>query len=320
MKKGFLWIGDPHITARKPGRRLDDSFLDTTIYKLEQALDIAKENDLIPVITGDLVDIAYEHKVIVPLIKALMGRGAITLVGNHDFKDGSLKNTTLEILSASEVLEPLVTADDIKIFDIESGSGVEKIRICNVPEGSPIPDTLPTDEGVRTILLTHDNIEFDSSKNYPGMVKPKEIPGCELVVNGHMHMAKEPVQQGLTTWFNPGNIVRLSVNLRDHKPSVWAWYPDRDMERYELKHKEHVFDLSGYSADSIEKVEYNESDFARLLGEQAKEALERPQSDKGDFLEETLQATFDRLSPSEATIAIINNLKTQVLEEHPDLM
>ena len=52
---GIIFIGDPHITSRKPGRRKDD-FEQAILGKLQESINIANSNDCQPIILGDLFD------------------------------------------------------------------------------------------------------------------------------------------------------------------------------------------------------------------------------------------------------------------------
>jgi hypothetical protein len=67
--------------------------------------------------------------------------------------------------------------------------------------------------------ITHHDLAFEGA--YPGATHLFEIMGCDLVINGHMHLTKPPIQKGATTWFNPGNITRQSKDTAGHIPSVW---------------------------------------------------------------------------------------------------
>ena len=55
---GLLFIGDPHVAHRPPGFRKDD-FTVTVLGKLRFALDYAREQNLMPVLLGDLFDVAH---------------------------------------------------------------------------------------------------------------------------------------------------------------------------------------------------------------------------------------------------------------------
>jgi len=55
-----------------------------------------------------------------------------------------------------------------------------------------------------------------------GRFRPREIPGIDLVINGHIHRRLADVQTGRTLWVTPGNISRRkrSDATRQHVPSV----------------------------------------------------------------------------------------------------
>jgi hypothetical protein len=70
------------------------------------------------------------------------------------------------------------------------------------------------------IWLTHHDILCPGYDE--GRIKPTEIEGIDVVVNGHIHRRLEPVVCGGTSWITPGNISRRSRNdaSRQHVPSV----------------------------------------------------------------------------------------------------
>ena len=59
--RGVLYIGDPHVWSKKPGRRRDEDFLATILGKLGQAAEIANKNHLWPICPGDLLHDDDDH-------------------------------------------------------------------------------------------------------------------------------------------------------------------------------------------------------------------------------------------------------------------
>ena len=314
MKDGILFIGDPHITACKPGRRTDEDFLETSLDKLRQGLDIAKINNLIPVITGDLVDSEYERKTIVPLIQALYGHDAIILGGNHDRKQLKVKgDTTLSILKASKICRIIDEPGLVQDVTLDG----TKVSLYMVPYGYEIPSDIRDEcSGEKVVMVTHADIDLDGSFNFPGMIKPFQIKGCDLVVNGHLHLEQSPISLGGTLWTNPGNILRMSVDCRGHVPAVHAWVPKKDgLRKFTLEYMEDVFDMSGYipPKDKALVLQDMESKFAKLLKEQS--GLQKNQTTNGDMIQEEMDTIFSEKSYSEATEIIINNLKSKAVAE-----
>lgn len=78
---GALIIGDPLFSNRKRVGRSDESW-DTSMRKITQALDIAKENNLMPIIVGDIIHGTKDITYLLPLIQLLKGRRAVLLPSN----------------------------------------------------------------------------------------------------------------------------------------------------------------------------------------------------------------------------------------------
>jgi hypothetical protein len=70
------------------------------------------------------------------------------------------------------------------------------------------------------IWLTHHDVLVPGYEE--GHIRPREVPGIDLLVNGHIHRRLENVAAGTTLWVTPGNISRRkrSDATRLHVPSV----------------------------------------------------------------------------------------------------
>jgi len=114
------------------------------------------------------------------------------------------------------------------------------------PHGAEIPNTIEAAAGETVVLVTHHDLAFQGA--YPGAAPLKQIAGCQMVVNGHMHKTTPSVPIGTTVWHNPGNITRLSVDCLDHVPSVWAWGVrclGVQAEQIALMYERDCFDMTG---------------------------------------------------------------------------
>ena len=256
--EGILCIGDPHVSSRKPGTRNDVSFIETVIDKIEQAAVIANRENLQAMFLGDLFDRDREPDayLLVRLVRALnmFYRIPFTLTGNHDMSETSLTdNTSLALLRETGVLR---VVESVGIFAAVRAVDGTALLLGATPYGQTIPLDVRDDVAdvcernqiinvVRgTVWITHHDLAFDGA--YPGAQELHPIKGCDLVVNGHMHLTKPVIaiehDDGMTTWFNPGNITRQSKDCADHVPSVWAVRGvDTPAEQYPLVYVKDVF-------------------------------------------------------------------------------
>lgn len=221
--QGILLIGDPHLEGRQPGFRKDD-YPQVILQKLEWCLNYARENRLLPALLGDLFDKPRDNPnwLIGRLIQILQGE-ILSLYGNHDV------HTTAE-LSEDDSLDLLVKAGCLQMLD-EANPWRGKIGPRDVVIGGSsyrraIPKLYKCDQcqpgetPPLVLWLTHHDILIPGYED--GRIKPREIAGIDLVVNGHIHRALETVTTGKTRWITPGNISRRARNdaTRTHKPSV----------------------------------------------------------------------------------------------------
>lgn len=217
---GLLCIGDPHLEGRTPGHRKDD-YPQAILDKLAWCLDYAEAHRLLPAILGDLFDKPRDNPnwMLVRLIEMLRGE-VIGLYGNHDCADPVLKE--------HDSLSVLVRSGRLRLVDAESPwRGTMNGRPVVVAGSSyrqPIPKEFAAadDEPPFVIWMTHHDIAVPGYEEEKTWIRPREIPGVEVVVNGHIHQSLEAVVRGQTHWLTPGNISRRSraPRVRDHVPAA----------------------------------------------------------------------------------------------------
>lgn len=227
---GLLFIGDPHVASRAPGFRKDD-YPEAILGKLQWAMDYARENRLRPVLLGDLFDFPRDNANW--LIVRLLGMfdGTLAVVGNHDCKENRLgENDTLSVL---------VAAGRLRLLDEKTpwvGTVNDRPAIVGgtcwgeyLPKSfDPTPHLISS--GLRTqnsglaplvFWVTHHDLRFPGYEE-SARLDCREIPGIDVVVNGHIHRDLGRVRAGRTLWVNPGNIARVARSdaSRAHVPSV----------------------------------------------------------------------------------------------------
>jgi len=225
---GLLLIGDPHLEGRIPGFRKDD-YPNVILQKLTWALDYAEEHDLLPAILGDLFDKPRDNPnwLLVSLLGILQGRNVLSLYGNHDvhYNPELTEHDSLQLLVQAGVLT--LVAADTPWQGVMNGRAVvvggSSYRHA-IPERFVSPAAAIGDGASGTkpfvVWLTHHDILCPGYDD--GRIKPADIEGVDLLVNGHIHRRLEPVVCGQTTWITPGNISRRSRSdaSRLHVPSV----------------------------------------------------------------------------------------------------
>lgn len=324
---GLLFIGDPHVWSRKPGKRLDADFCKTVCGKLEQASAIAAELNLLPVILGDLFDDEEDSdpEMLTRVIRALSGSPLrpMTIVGNHEKTQFYLTDdTALAALREARVLSTIERAGVAEVVDI----GGMRVGIGGSPYGQPIPTSVKKERAEAgcdwLIWITHHDLAFDGA--YPGAEEIHEIEGAEMLVNGHMHKPQKPVRAGQMVAFNPGNITRMSADCKDQEPSVWIWKPEfgQHLERRKLRHERDVFNLAGGLIDQISKTSEEagaeelaqKSRFAQLLKERQSDDAER--TDDGAYLKEDMEGLFvEKTTPPAVRAALLSLLEETLSEQ-----
>lgn len=298
---GFLFIGDPHLDSKRPGRRLDEDFTKTVLKKIEFCIDQASDKNLIPVLLGDLFDRNVVPKRVENQVARILARSKhlpIANVGNHDKKDRLLNDDdSLMSFAISGAMHVCLDAGPIGIFEIEG----QRIGLGASPYDQPIPTdvTMYFPDVDMVIWITHHDLAFESP--YPGSEPLIEIKGCRLAINGHMHLAKPPVAVGGTTWFNPGNITRQFLDAIDHEPAVYEFSTKGKLSKIVVPHEKLIFDLTGKLIDPVSPGEQKEgsesglgqdSAFVDIL--KAEESLDMKRTDDGSVAREEVEAKFKK--------------------------
>ncbi len=228
---GLLFIGDPHLASLTPGFRKDE-FPQTSLGKLRHSLDYARQERLLPVILGDLFHVPRDNAnwLLGDLISLLGAQEVVGIHGNHDTKENVLlDHDSFSVLEKARVLRIVDEANPWR--GRMNGRAVVLGGSC---WGQPLPERWDQDPGALVFWITHHNLKVPGYDM--GYLRPQELPGIHVLVNGHIHRCLEPVVCGASTWLTPGNITRVSRSdaSREHQPSVLrvdvnasAWTPSR---------------------------------------------------------------------------------------------
>lgn len=317
--RGFLFIGDPHVSSAAPGRRIDD-YLSTVIGKLARAAEICHSEQLVPVILGDLIHRDNESSTtLISRLSAVLRQFPCTpieLDGNHGKRQFRPSEGDIELLLAQWGFLRLVSDTGlVEAFDFR---GV-RVNLYACPHGEALPVELPAPiEGEVNVLITHHDMAFEGA--YPGALPVAEVANCHMLVNGHMHKTMPSLFLGGMVAHNPGNIEPLSVDVASHLPAVWQWTPeslDFDLVRHLLPHDPECFDLTGVqvtaSTDTVAAVEsLKESQFARLLAGES--SLDAHRTSDGSVLMDDLAAVCETAAASDATRTLLESLVRSITQ------
>lgn len=315
--RGFLFIGDPHVSSKRIGRRKDD-YLSSVLAKLEACAEICARENLLAVCLGDLFHKNDDNglQMLNRLTRCLkkFPEPMLVLDGNHDLGRAERSDDdALTLLGQTGVVQVL-NAGLVAEFRLEAAGSA--VRLWAAPYGSELPARLPSFEGT-TILISHHDLAFGGS--YPGALPLKEMHGCDIVVNGHMHDTKSSVAMGETVWHNPGNIEPLSVDLAHHVPCAWEWVPaigKGSLRPHTLPHGTDLFDMAGLQvaaageAETAQTLPPQESSFAKLLARQ--NTAEAARTEDAAVLHEDLGLVFLAQNSSEAVRRLLLGLAAEL--------
>lgn len=217
--QGLLCIGDPHLCTWAPGYRKDE-YPQSVLKKLDWALTHARQNALLPVLLGDLFHVPRDNaNWLIAHLMALLDGQILTVIGNHDVSEDQLcKDDSLSVIFAAN---RLIRLDQAPWLGTINGIAV---AIGGTNNGQRLPtavDRAALGNPRWVFWVAHHDILFPGYEE-AGDIGCAEIPGVDVVVNGHIHRCLPDVVRGGTTWCNPGNIarVRRSDATQQHIPGV----------------------------------------------------------------------------------------------------
>jgi hypothetical protein len=291
---GILFGGDMHLASasRAPSRRRS-GYREAGLDKLGQLVDIANEGRLVLVLTGDIFHRPREpSESLKTRLKRILARcwtPVLSNVGNHD-KDGTRlddDDSLAMVAEASSALRIFRHSGPGCIVDIDG----MRVGLGFTPYGQAIPTNVSADfpDCGFVMWVTHHDVAFEGA--YPNSLEPHAIRGCNIVVNGHMHLYKTPVTVGETTWCNFGSVMRTAIDAIDHEPCGWS-YDGANLVAHPLKFERDAFDLTGRLVEEASPGEVvaaaGSSVFVDMLEAARREV--RPATADGALLLEALEA------------------------------
>jgi len=243
---GLLLIGDPHLEGRIPGFRNDD-YPQVVLGKIAWCLDYARTHRLLPALLGDLFHLPRDNPnwLLVELVQ-LFRSPLLAIYGNHDVHANRLSSDdSFSILAHAGCMHLL---DEENLFHARMGG--RRVIVGGTSWGRRLPRefVLPDDgaddmaddgaeQGGRPLVfwLSHHDVIVPGYEE-AGRIRPREIPGIDAVINGHIHRRLDTVVAGSTHWLTPGNISRRARSdaSREHVPAVLRI--DIDQHRWQPRH------------------------------------------------------------------------------------
>lgn len=317
---GLLLVGDPEIGSRRPLRRRDEDWPDAILRKVERVVEVANERRLLVVFLGDFFEVAREPnealKTRVTRILRRLWTPPLTNVGNHDMQNTRLGDgDSLAFLAVSDTLHAVAESGPV----MEAVVGGKRVGIGMTPYGQEIPRDVTGlfPEAQRVVWFTHHDIALGDG--YPGAVKPFEIVGCDVAVNGHIHANRKAEKVGRTLWQNPGTINRATYDEVGHVPRAWVLGAAPRLEAVELPHEHDVLELTGKlieaaGAGAVARsvTQVVDSVFVSML--KAETTGEMRQSGDGSGIAEEMEALIAEREVPEHVQAILRSLHLEAVE------
>src|SRR5579862_6332670 len=197
--KGLLFVGDPHVASRAPGFR-KDNFPETILEKLRWCLDYADENHLLCCFLGDTFNFPRDNAnwLLGDLCRLLVNRPPLVIFGNHDCRENALgDDDSLSVLIKAKLV-CIVSETEYWQGDICG----RNVIVGGTSWGAYLPERFweKVPKGTLTFWMMHHDVRLPGFETV-GAFDPYEIPGIDVVVNGHIHKRlDEAVHHHVDPW------------------------------------------------------------------------------------------------------------------------
>lgn len=310
--KGVLAIGDPHLEGRIPGFRRDD-YPARILEKLRWCINYAHEENLFPVMLGDLFHLPRNNpNWLLVAVMRLFDRVLPGIYGNHDVHENALtEDDSIRVIQEAGYLKLL---DENTTYRAIIGG--RRVVIGGTPWGQLLPRSFDrraaagdSDEQPLVIWLAHHDTIVPGYEDQ-GRIHVREIPGVDVVINGHIHRRLGEVVKGGTRWIVPGNISRRARSdaSRLHTPAVLRLDMDVSGIAFSYVTVPHrPFEEVFHETVEEEHAEEQGSAFVAGLAE-----LQARRTQTGEGLSVFLEKNLDLFEPDVA--AEIRSLAGEVME------
>lgn len=209
---GLLLMGDLMLSGTNPPDRIGGDYFNEIRTKLEYALALAKEKNLLPVLAGTLTLQSFEISVYEYLIRTLLDSSSTVVTDEKESEPGTVSH----LLTSSRVVDSLSTINPSKAICIQ---------------GVPYNLTFKMSLGYKVVSLQD--------------VNGKTMLSTIVQPFGSQH--ETPLDEHSFA-LNP--IARVRFADQSYRPSFYAWTPEGALEAHELPMMQDVFNADTRSAPS----------------------------------------------------------------------
>ncbi|MGD1524430.1 hypothetical protein [Vibrio owensii] len=299
---GVMFINNANLASknRAPSGRIDENYLETVKGKLNQALQIAKENKLRIIFTGNLFKNKFDVSAVSTFLE-LFGDEKPLILASQNGKPCEIDpESSLGILKSAKAAFIASSTGKAESFYIEGELDTYELNIFNQLSGDSI-DAIDFVDGMgfsdeKTLIISSDYQETE-----------EEITGSHGLLCCKWASIGKPEQGAYK--FYAGDLVR--DNPKIESVSVTAWTEKQGFHSIEIEHDSVVFEdeviaesLSNSSSSNVIPC----SEFAKKL----KEAAEN-KSDKSQ-VSTLIEQVSETMNISTGANSIIQNIYKEVTQ------
>ena len=252
----LVYCTDIHYGANPLGRKYN--YNQAILNKLEYCLKVAKKNNAILLIGGDLFDKPnqnfYDLILLMSLFKKYSTVRVIVNRGNPSH-DGFIENSPLTLFEHSNILETSDNRDYIDIGDL---------RIIFAPNADdPMSKDKHISKHQQNYLITH-HLIVDKATIYHHILMDDFVTDCDIVFCADYHPFQGLLKRNGTLFVAPGSIARRKYTKDNiEKEPICYLILDNDIKEIKIKYDKDVW----VDKKDTEKIDETELDMHGFYNE-----------------------------------------------------
>ena len=221
-----IFTADWHLREDQPVCRTDD-FQKEQWNKIQFIKDLQNKYDCLVLHAGDLFHHWKPSPYLLSKTIEHLPNNFWTVAGNHD-----LPQHNMELIEKSGIFT-LIKAGKINLL-----SGCHWGGVPDIPRSLAFPTT------EETVLVWH-VMTWKGNTPYPNCPDPdcfrllRKYKEFDVLLTGHNHQSFTAEQDGRLL-VNPGCITRQEADQTNHKPCIYLWYGETDIQQIFLPHNRGV--------------------------------------------------------------------------------
>jgi DNA repair protein SbcD/Mre11 len=255
-KVDAIFTADMHLRDDVPECRDKQEFFSARNFKMQWLRDLQAKHNCSIIDAGDMFNKWHVSSELEGWALLNLPPGIITVPGNHDLPNHNIdlyRKSSLHVLEAAEKVRVLQGKSEL----LMDHTHIKDILVTGFPYGEPLKEA----NGVAIVHAYVAETVPPFIEGYTPAQLLAALPGYDVIVSGHNHAAFDYKNKTGRLVVNPGSMMRMTADQKDHRPGVYLWYAyDNTVERVD-----YPFEPGVVSRDHLARQEERDERMAAFI-------------------------------------------------------